>query len=73
MAYKVSHKRSKDLDTTIIKGILPEERHKMTDDWEHIPMCIDDMLKEFHKSGTARTLSISFKVTKGREVPYYQK
>ena len=65
--------RTRDLDTTIIKGILTEHRDTMSDDWERIPMCIDDMLKEFHKSGTARTLSISFKVTKGREVPYYQK
>ena len=65
--------RSKDLDTTIIKGILTQERTKMTDDWEHIPMQIDDMLKEFHKDHASQTLSVSFKVTKGKEVPYYQK
>ena len=65
--------RTRDLDTTIIKGILTQERTKMTNDWENIPVCVHDMLNEFHKDGMSRTLSISFKVTKGREVPYYQK
>ena len=56
---------------THIKSVRTHQRTEMIEEWASIPDHIKHMLTQFHKDGSTQTLSVSFKVTKGKEVPYY--
>tara|TARA_R100000687_G_C6383345_1_gene133725 strand:+ start:444 stop:671 length:228 start_codon:yes stop_codon:yes gene_type:complete len=54
----------------LIKGVVTQEITQRTDDWRDIPKCVSEMLGVFNDDVHQKTLSISFKVTKGKDVPY---
>ena len=54
----------------LIKGVVMQEITQRTDDWRDIPKCVSEMLGVFNDDVHQKTLSISFKVTKGKDVPY---
>ena len=54
----------------LIKGVVTLEITQRTDDWRDIPKCVGEMLGVFNDDVHQKTLSISFKVTKGKDVPY---
>tara|TARA_R100000656_G_C3890879_1_gene116551 strand:- start:135 stop:353 length:219 start_codon:yes stop_codon:yes gene_type:complete len=54
----------------LIKGVVTQEIISGAKDWKDIPRCISEMLDGFHDDIHQKTLSISFKVTKGKDVPY---
>ena len=54
----------------LIKGVVTQEIISGAKDWRDIPRCISEMLDGFNDDIHQKTLSISFKVTKGKDVPY---